>query len=127
MGMVENIVELRKMMKISQGKLADMAGIPRTYLSRIENGHVSPTADTLDKLFAVLGDDVLRTTQGEKFKKANVSQESMELILTDREGREIAAMWPRLSRKQKHLVADMVNQMAPALPEKKRAKGGPAV
>ena len=39
--------KLRNIAKISQEKLADIAGLDRKTISRIENGHLSPSIDNL--------------------------------------------------------------------------------
>lgn len=40
---------------LSQEELADMAGLDRTYIGRLEAGKQSPTVDTLAKLARTLG------------------------------------------------------------------------
>lgn len=46
---------LRKKCGLNQGELADRAGINRSYLSNLENGHSNPTIDVLEKLAQGLG------------------------------------------------------------------------
>lgn len=46
---------LRRRAEMSQEELADRAGINRSYLSMIENGHSSPTMDVVQKLAQGLG------------------------------------------------------------------------
>jgi len=41
--------------EMSQGNLADAAGIERKTVNRIENGHFSPNLETLTRLCAALG------------------------------------------------------------------------
>ena len=40
--------------EFSQDELAKLAGIDRKTINRIENGHFSPTLDTITRLFVVL-------------------------------------------------------------------------
>ena len=50
-------VELRKQRinaELSQDELAQRAGIDRKTINRIENGHFSPTLDTITRLCVVL-------------------------------------------------------------------------
>ena len=43
----KSMKKLRNIAKISQEKLADIAGLDRKTISRIENGHLSPSMDNL--------------------------------------------------------------------------------
>ncbi len=47
--------QVRRELRMSQGDLADKAGINRSYLSMIENGHSSPTMDVVSRLAEGLG------------------------------------------------------------------------
>ncbi len=50
-------IELRKLRikaELSQDELAQRAGIDRKTINRIENGHFSPTLDTITRLSLVL-------------------------------------------------------------------------
>ncbi len=49
------VKEIRREQKLSQGELADRAGINRTYLSMIENGRTSPTVKVIQGLADGLG------------------------------------------------------------------------
>jgi transcriptional regulator with XRE-family HTH domain len=40
---------------LSQNRLADQTGIPKARISRYENGHVTPSVGSLDRLAAGLG------------------------------------------------------------------------
>ena len=46
--------KLRTDAKLSQDNLAQLAGIDRKTINRIENGHFSPTLDTITRLCVVL-------------------------------------------------------------------------
>lgn len=46
--------KLRTDAELSQDNLAQLAGIDRKTINRIENGHFSPTLDTITRLCAVL-------------------------------------------------------------------------
>ena len=50
-----NIRKARVVARRSQEELAGAAGINRTYLSQLENGHSSPTLDVVEKLARALG------------------------------------------------------------------------
>jgi len=44
----------RQKRNLSQADLADLAGVDRKTINRIENGHFSPSLDTLTRLSVVL-------------------------------------------------------------------------
>jgi transcriptional regulator with XRE-family HTH domain len=46
--------ELREERKLSQGDITEVIGLPRSYISRIENGHAVPSLETLQRLAAAL-------------------------------------------------------------------------
>ncbi|MGH1404181.1 MAG: helix-turn-helix domain-containing protein [Alphaproteobacteria bacterium] len=51
----QNIANLRKIRNLSQEDLCGAAGIDRSYLSEIENGHKNPSVLTLIKIADALG------------------------------------------------------------------------
>jgi len=55
MNIAFNIRKARVLARLSQEDLAGAAGINRTYLSQLENGHSSPTLDILEKIARALG------------------------------------------------------------------------
>lgn len=54
----DRIKQLRKERNITQGELADRAGINRSYLSVVENSHSSPTVDVAERLAEAMGVNV---------------------------------------------------------------------
>ncbi|HNC44171.1 MAG TPA: helix-turn-helix transcriptional regulator [Acidobacteriota bacterium] len=54
MSLSEKIKKLRKGMKLSQERLAELAGINANHLSRLERGLFQPSADVLKRLAQVL-------------------------------------------------------------------------
>jgi len=50
----ERLIELRTNRGLSQARLAELAGVDRKTINRIENGHFSPSLDTLTRLSVVL-------------------------------------------------------------------------
>jgi transcriptional regulator with XRE-family HTH domain len=46
--------QLREQKGLSQGDIEETAGLLRTYVSRVENGHIVPTLETLERFAAVL-------------------------------------------------------------------------
>ena len=50
----ERLIEMRTNRGLSQARLAELAGVDRKTINRIENGHFSPSLDTLTRLSVVL-------------------------------------------------------------------------
>jgi transcriptional regulator with XRE-family HTH domain len=50
----DRLVALRAERSFSQARLAELAGVDRKTINRIENGHFSPSLDTLTRLSVVL-------------------------------------------------------------------------
>ena len=50
----DRLVALRAECGFSQARLAELAGVDRKTINRIENGHFSPSLDTLTRLSVVL-------------------------------------------------------------------------
>ena len=50
----DRLRDIRKDKKLSQGDLEERTGLSRCYLSRIENGHTTPSIETLEKLSRAL-------------------------------------------------------------------------
>ena len=49
-----SLVTLRNERGFSQARLAELAGVDRKTINRIENGHFSPSLDTLTRISVVL-------------------------------------------------------------------------
>jgi transcriptional regulator with XRE-family HTH domain len=55
-----NIFKMRTRKELSQQKLADLAGVDRKTVNRIENGHFSPSVDTLVRLADAFGSPITK-------------------------------------------------------------------
>lgn len=53
--LAEKLYELRQDKNLSQARLAEIAGVDRKTINRIENGHFSPALDTIVRLCVALG------------------------------------------------------------------------
>jgi len=53
--LAERLFELRSAEELSQARLAEIAGVDRKTINRIENGHFSPALDTIVRLSVALG------------------------------------------------------------------------
>ena len=52
---ISAIIEKKKKKGLSQKELAELAGVKQPAIARLENGHISPSVDTINKLLAPLG------------------------------------------------------------------------
>ena len=52
---ISSIIEARQAKGLSQKELAEITGIKQPAISRLENGHISPSVDTINRLLAPLG------------------------------------------------------------------------
>jgi len=52
--LAERLLTLRAKHDLSQARLAELAGVDRKTINRIENGHFSPALDTLVRLSSAL-------------------------------------------------------------------------
>jgi len=53
--LADRLFELRTNADLSQARLAEIAGVDRKTINRIENGHFSPALDTIVRLSFALG------------------------------------------------------------------------
>ena len=53
--LADRLLELRSSEELSQARLAEIAGVDRKTINRIENGHFSPALDTIVRLSVALG------------------------------------------------------------------------
>ena len=52
---IASIIDARQAKGLSQKELAEITGIKQPAIARLENGHISPSVDTINKLLAPLG------------------------------------------------------------------------
>ncbi len=74
-----NLKKLREERNLSQGQLADMAGVSKVIISQIEKGDSNPTVNTIWKLTGALGLPYtslleMEAARAEHLKKADVSE-----------------------------------------------------
>lgn len=51
----KEIEDARKQVKLTQSELAEKVGTSKTYISRIENGHIDPKVSTFYRIMNALG------------------------------------------------------------------------
>ena len=62
---ISKLAQVRKAQGLSQERLAELSGVHRVSIARIETGEISPNIRTLEKLA-----DALQVTVGELIEKA---------------------------------------------------------
>jgi transcriptional regulator with XRE-family HTH domain len=80
----------RGMRGLSQRQLADISGVPRTTVERIEAGRVSPGVNTLDNLLGAIGFELFARTKLGRRLPLDEQREQ----LRDRGGRHFPAHLP---------------------------------
>ncbi|MBB6622065.1 Rha family transcriptional regulator [Clostridium gasigenes] len=102
MGIGAKIEELRKINKLTQAKLANKAGISRSYLADVERGRYNPSIETVKSISSALN-----VALDEFFKAAKIMKNLQvinrnEQLLVD--SREVAEM---VQKEHKHLLRDI--------------------
>ena len=100
--------EIRRARHLSQRQLAARMQVPRTYISKIENGKAIPTLGSLERLAAALGVGVCHLVRDARSRR----EEEVAAILADPFLAEIAALLPRLDSLHRTLVYGQVRDIA---------------
>ena len=102
------VKEIRRARHLSQRNLAGRMQVPRTYISKIENGKAIPTLSSLERLANALGVHVRQLVRDAR------SQRDAEeaTILSDPLLAEIAALLPCLGSLHRSLIASAAHDMA---------------
>ena len=100
--------EIRRARHLSQRQLAGRMQVPRTYISKIENGKAIPTLGSLERLAAALGVDVRQLVRDAR----SLRDEEVTAILADPLLAEIAALLPLLDPLHRSLLSGAARDMA---------------
>jgi transcriptional regulator with XRE-family HTH domain len=100
--------EIRRARHLSQRQLAGRMQVPRTYISKIENGKAIPTLGSLERLAAALEVDLSRLVRDSRSRR----DEEVAAILADPFLAEIATLLPHLDSLQRTLFAGAVRDTA---------------
>lgn len=100
--------EIRRARHLSQRQLAGRMQVPRTYISKIENGKAIPTLGSLERLAAALEVEVSQLVRDERSRR----EEEVVAILADPFLAEIAAMLPQLDSLHRTLLYGAVRDAA---------------
>ncbi len=100
--------EIRKARHLSQRQLAGRMQVPRTYISKIENGKAIPTLGSLERLATALEVDLSQLVRDTRSQR----DEEVAAILADPFLAEIAALLPQLDSLHRTLFSGSVRDMA---------------
>ena len=100
--------EIRRARHLSQRQLAGRMEVPRTYISKIENGKAIPTLGSLERLAAALEVDVCQLVRDSRSRR----EEEVAAILADSFLAEVAALLPQLDSLHRTLFYGSVRDMA---------------
>lgn len=98
----DKIKTLRKALKLSQNELAEKIHIHPTHLSKMENGHLSPSIDIVQRLMKVFGvsaDQLLN------------EDESTTVDIQNKELNEQLALIHQLDDDEKNALIKIINSM----------------
>ena len=100
--------ELRRVRHLSQRQLAGRMQVPRTYISKIENGKAIPTLGSLQRLATALGVEVRQLVRDARSRR----EEEVVSILNDPFLAEIAPLLPHLDSLHRTLFFGAVRDAA---------------
>jgi len=100
--------EIRKARHLSQRQLAGRMQVPRTYISKIENGKAIPTLGSLERLAMALEVEVSQLVRDARSRR----DDEVAAILSDPLLAEIAALLPHLDSLHRTLIYGSVRDMA---------------
>jgi transcriptional regulator with XRE-family HTH domain len=100
--------DLRRVRNLSQRQLAGRMNVPRTYISKIENGKAMPTLNSLDRLARALQVDISALLRDAPKRHQNEA----DLLVADPFLAEIARFAPHLTATQKSIFLNHVRELA---------------
>jgi transcriptional regulator with XRE-family HTH domain len=100
--------EIRRARHLSQRQLAGRMQVPRTYISKIENGKAIPTLGSLERLASALEVEVSQLVRDTRSRR----EEEVAAIFADPFLAEVAALLPQLESLQRTLFLGAVRDAA---------------
>jgi transcriptional regulator with XRE-family HTH domain len=100
--------DIRRSRHLSQRQLAIRMQVPRTYISKIENGKAIPTLGSLERLATALGVEVSQLVRDSRSRR----EEEVAAVFADPFLAEIAALLPHLEPLQRTLFYGAVRDAA---------------
>jgi transcriptional regulator with XRE-family HTH domain len=103
----DQVREIRRARHLSQRQLASRMQVPRTYISKIENGRALPTLGSLERLATALQVQMRRLIPDPQSRR----EEETAAILADPFIAEIASMLPKIDTLHRRLIFVSVRDM----------------
>jgi transcriptional regulator with XRE-family HTH domain len=100
--------EIRRARHLSQRQLASRMQVPRTYISKIENGKAIPTLGSLERLAQALEVEVSQLVRDTRSRR----EEEVAAIFADPFLAEVASLLPQLESLQRTLFLGAVRDAA---------------
>ena len=100
--------EIRRARHLSQRQLAGRMQVPRTYISKIENGKAIPTLGSLERLARALEVDLCQLVRDERSRR----DEEVAAIFADPFLAEVAELLPQLDSLKRTLFMGAVRDAA---------------
>ena len=100
--------DLRHVRNLSQRQLATRMNVPRTYISKIENGKAMPTLSSLDRLARALQVDISALLRDAPTRH----KDETAVLMTDPFLAEIAKYTAHLTTTQKSIFINHVRELA---------------
>jgi transcriptional regulator with XRE-family HTH domain len=100
--------EIRRARHLSQRQLAGRMQVPRTYISKIENGKAIPTLGSLERLAVALDVDLCQLVRDARSRR----DEEVAAILSDPFLAEVAVLLPHLNSMHRMLFSGAVRDAA---------------
>ncbi len=108
MRVATQVREIRRARHLSQRQLAGRMQVPRTYISKIENGKAIPTLGSLERLANALEVGISQLVRDAR----SLREEDVEAILSDPFLGELASLLPRLSPLQRTMFYGALREKA---------------
>ena len=109
----ERLKVLREQKKQSQGDIEKRSGFLRSYISRIENGHIVPSVNTLEKLARALEVPTYRLfTDQERIERPDIPAVRTKRQQIDSELRPFAKLIARMKIRERKLLLHLAARMA---------------
>jgi transcriptional regulator with XRE-family HTH domain len=113
MNIGERLKALRTAKNLSQGDIEKRTGLLRCYTSRVENGHTTPSLETLERLATALNIKVYQLFfEGEG--KPEPAPVGAREGLDKREG-ELIGLFRQANEADRRLMLDIVRKMVPRM------------
>jgi transcriptional regulator with XRE-family HTH domain len=100
--------DIRRSRKLSQRQLAGRMQVPRTYISKIENGKAMPTLSSLERLARALEIDICDLLRDARSRQ----HEEVAAIMADPFLKELAPFVSQLDAYQRSIFLNQVRDMA---------------